>query len=133
VALPPLPDRETLRLHQANERTVLAWIRTALAMMGFGFVVARFGFFLRELGAARATHALPEGAGWSLWIGLALALLGATTALVSILRFRATTAAIERHEVGRPGGELWIYVIGSLVVLAGLAIAVLLVSSGGTR
>ncbi len=103
---------------------MLAWIRTALAMMGFGFVVARFGFFLRELGAARATHALPEGAGWSLWVGLALALLGATTALVSILRFRSTTAAIERHEVGRPGGELWIYVI------AGLAIAVLLLISG---
>ena len=132
MTLPPLPERETLRLHQANERTVLAWIRTALAMMGFGFVVARFGLFLRELSVAHAASSPPHGASWSLWVGLALALLGAATALVSVLRFRETTAAIERHEVGRPGGERWIYVIGALVVVAGLSIAVLLASTGGT-
>jgi putative membrane protein len=33
----------------AAERTLLAWIRTGIALMGFGFVVARFGLFLREL------------------------------------------------------------------------------------
>ena len=37
------------RVRLAAERTMLAWIRTGLAMMGFGFVVARFGLFLREL------------------------------------------------------------------------------------
>ena len=38
-----------LRDYLAAERTVLAWIRTALSLMGFGFVVARFGLFLQEL------------------------------------------------------------------------------------
>lgn len=38
---------ETLRLHQANERTMLAWIRTGIALMAFGFAIARFGVFLR--------------------------------------------------------------------------------------
>ncbi|HTG58643.1 MAG TPA: DUF202 domain-containing protein, partial [Terriglobia bacterium] len=33
----------------AAERTFLAWIRTGLALMGFGFVVARFGLFLQAL------------------------------------------------------------------------------------
>jgi len=33
----------------AAERTLLAWIRTGLALMGFGFVVARFGLFLQQL------------------------------------------------------------------------------------
>ena len=42
----PEPD---LRFLQANERTLLAWLRTALALMGFGFVVARFGLYLRML------------------------------------------------------------------------------------
>ncbi|HET6326866.1 MAG TPA: DUF202 domain-containing protein [Planctomycetaceae bacterium] len=37
------------RVYFAAERTLLAWVRTGLAMMGFGFVVARFGLFLREL------------------------------------------------------------------------------------
>lgn len=38
-----------MRDYLAAERTFLAWIRTGLALMGFGFVVARFGIFLQEL------------------------------------------------------------------------------------
>jgi len=37
------------RVPLAAERTLLAWVRTGLALMGFGFVVARFGLFLREI------------------------------------------------------------------------------------
>lgn len=43
----PQPDRQ--REHQANERTFLAWLRTAIALIGFGFAIARFGLFLRQL------------------------------------------------------------------------------------
>lgn len=43
---------EDPRVRLAGERTLLAWIRTGLAMMGFGFVIARFGLFLRETAAA---------------------------------------------------------------------------------
>ncbi len=39
------------RIYMAAERTFLAWIRTGIAFMGFGFVVARFGLFLREIAA----------------------------------------------------------------------------------
>jgi len=66
---------EDPRIRFAGERTVLAWIRTGLAMMGFGFVVARFGVFLREI-----SNATPErsagSTGLSLWIGAGLILLG---------------------------------------------------------
>jgi putative membrane protein len=47
------------RVYFAAERTLLAWVRTGLAMMGFGFVVARFGLFLRELATERG--GLPFG------------------------------------------------------------------------
>ena len=43
---------EDPRVRFAAERTLLAWMRTGLALMGFGFVVARFGLFLREIALA---------------------------------------------------------------------------------
>ena len=48
-----LNSSEDPRVRFAIERTLLAWIRTGLALMGFGFVVARFGLFLREIEAVR--------------------------------------------------------------------------------
>jgi putative membrane protein len=129
MAVPPLPDRETLRLHQANERTLLAWMRTGLAMMGFGFVVARFGLFLRELAASHGTAVVPAGVPWSLWTGLCLAGLGVATVAASLARFHAVSRAIERHDVGAPGGTGSIYVIGGLVIAVGIAIAALLLAT----
>ena len=43
------------RVYLAAERTLLAWVRTGLAMMGFGFVVARFGLFLHEIASTRSS------------------------------------------------------------------------------
>jgi putative membrane protein len=66
---------EDPRVWLAAERTFLAWIRTGIALMGFGFVVARFGLFLRELAAA---HQLTSHGttGLSLWLGTALLIIG---------------------------------------------------------
>lgn len=71
---------EDPRVRFAAERTLLAWIRTGLALMGFGFVVARFGLFLREIAVAR--HGAPTRSyGWSLWIGTGLVVLGVAVTL----------------------------------------------------
>src|SRR3954471_22409979 len=66
------------RVTFAAERTLLAWVRTGLALMGFGFVVARFGLFLRELAAARDPATAPAGhpGRFSLWAGTGLVLIG---------------------------------------------------------
>src|SRR5258708_20913218 len=62
------------RVHCVAERTFLAWIRTGLSLMGFGFVVARFGLFLKEMsGHAPGVKTY----GFSLWAGSAMVLLGA--------------------------------------------------------
>ena len=60
----------------AAERTLLAWIRTGLAMMGFGFVVARFSLLFKELIQANKPGVAPTP-GFSLWIGAILVALGA--------------------------------------------------------
>jgi putative membrane protein len=69
----------------AAERTLLAWQRSAIALMGFGFVVERFGLFLEM-----QTHQWPSGGqrNFSLIIGVALLVLGAAVALVSARQFR---------------------------------------------
>ena len=69
----------------AAERTLLAWQRTAIALMGFGFVVERFGLFLQLV-----AHQSESGAqrGFSLAAGVLLLLLGAIVALVSARQFR---------------------------------------------
>jgi uncharacterized protein (DUF302 family)/uncharacterized membrane protein YidH (DUF202 family) len=59
----------------AAERTFLAWIRTGLALMGFGFVVARFGLFLRMIQIGQPTQP-PESYGLSFWLGTTLIIVG---------------------------------------------------------
>jgi putative membrane protein len=55
----------------AAERTLLAWVRTGLALMGFGFVVARFGLFLQEFQVAEGSPST-QSYGFSLWFGTSL-------------------------------------------------------------
>ena len=63
------------RIYFAAERTLLAWLRTGLGLMGVGFAVARFGLFLREMQAVQS-HATGHTTGLSVWSGVALVALG---------------------------------------------------------
>jgi putative membrane protein len=97
---PGEPEKETpspsrTRDHLANERTLLAWVRTSIAIIGLGFIVARFGLLLRELGATNP-HPLPTGI--STIIGVALTVCGVVVLLLSLQRYRTVGDGIERNE-----------------------------------
>lgn len=74
--------------HLANERTFLAWIRTSIALMGFGFVVVKFSLFVRQLSLAVTGHAMIPARGFSGIIGMCLVGIGALTALIGYLRYQ---------------------------------------------
>jgi putative membrane protein len=91
-----MADDANLRL--AAERTFLAWIRTGLSLMGFGFVVARFGLFLRELTTERDEPGT-RSTGVSIWVGTTLVLLGVAVNLFSAWRHQQNLRRLARGEL----------------------------------
>ena len=110
----------------AAERTFLAWIRTGVALMGFGFVVARFGLFLQALRIGQPNLAV-RPLGLSPWFGTALILLGIIVNVWSAWSHIRLVQQLKRGEFdfGRPS-SLGITVAALLAAL-GLAMAIYLV------
>jgi uncharacterized protein (DUF302 family)/uncharacterized membrane protein YidH (DUF202 family) len=106
----------------AAERTVLAWIRTGIALMGLGFVLARFGLFLQEFNHLQL-YSPVRSYGISLWIGVALILMGVSVCLLSVLRHLRMLKQLEAGEsLYARSPRLLIAVTAALVVL-GLVMA----------
>ena len=95
---PPPDDVTDPRIYFAAERTLLAWVRTGLALMGFGFVVARFGVFLHELAAVRGNVLVPQPRGYSLAIGVALVVFGVVINLIAAVRHYHTVRRLQKQE-----------------------------------
>jgi putative membrane protein len=114
--------------HLANERTFLAWIRTSLAIIGLGFVMAKFSVWLRQFVASIAPAAKLPHAGVSLPAGLTLIAYGAIVAALAYRRFVAVERAIES---GRylPARGLALLVTGALILVSLAVVAYLLASA----
>jgi putative membrane protein len=115
----------------AAERTVLAWIRTGLALMGFGFVVARFGLFLQELQAVPNASSA-RAYGLSLWFGTALIAVGVFVNLFAGWQHARLVRLLDRGGPvrSRPAGPA--VTIAVFLALVGLAMTIYLVSVRGS-
>ena len=113
--------------HAANERTFLAWIRTAIAVMAFGFLVERFDLFLQIAGQTLARKALsPTGQLVGNVAGLILIALGAATIVLATWRFRRTAIAIDSPDTQPGPGERIDFLLAGLLTVLGSALFVYL-------
>jgi putative membrane protein len=116
------------RVYFAAERTLLAWIRTGLGLVGVGFAIARFGLFLRELGPERGSVAHTTGV--SLWSGVALVGLGVMVNLAAVFEHYRLIGALKAGN-WRPGRISTTAVVLALLLAAvGVGTAVYLVAVG---
>jgi putative membrane protein len=114
--------------HAANERTFLAWVRTAIAIMAFGFVVEKFDLFLRIAGVSTAARTVPGSHGYLGDVaGLLLILLGGAMMAFAAIRFRKTASDIDAQEVRQAPGERADFTLVALLILLGATLFVYLV------
>jgi putative membrane protein len=113
--------------HSANERTFLAWVRTAIAVMAFGFIVEKFDLFL-ELAApslAGRTLSLP-GQKFGNTAGLALIVLGTAMVAIAATRFLIAAKNIDSEDLRRGSGSGIDMALAALLVLLGCALFIYL-------
>jgi len=127
---PDLRPKASLSDYLAAERTLLAWIRTGLALMGFGFVVARFGLFLRQLQLVRLDRALSLGpsSGESLWIGTALIGAGVLVNVLAGIHHVQMVRALDRGTTNAGHSTKLGISVAVFLALVGLAMAIYLIS-----
>jgi uncharacterized protein (DUF302 family)/uncharacterized membrane protein YidH (DUF202 family) len=120
-------QKAALSDYLAAERTLLAWIRTGLALMGFGFVVARFGLFLQQLQVMqRAGSAQTYGV--SLWFGTAMIAVGVMVNVFSGWRHARLVRELDRGETEHSHSSTLGISVAFFLAIVGLAMAIYLLS-----
>jgi putative membrane protein len=112
--------------HLANERTFLAWIRTSIAIMGFGFVVVKFALFIKQISLVLTSkQTVLPAKGFSTQIGILLVAIGAFMALYSWLRYRTTEKQL-LNKAYKPS-TLPALILTSAIVIIGILLVIYLV------
>lgn len=113
------------RVHMANERTFLAWIRTSIGIMAFGFVVEKFALFIKQMsfifGKDNIENALPLSHGYSAIVGIFLVGLGTLMGLLAFVRYKKVERQID-EDTYQPS-----LILDILLTISVLAVGIFLV------
>jgi putative membrane protein len=90
-------DVRDRRVHMANERTFLAWVRTSISIMAFGFVVEKFSLFVKQLSYYLGRATAPPPAGYSSVFGVVLVGLGALMGVLAFFRYKSVQRQIDEN------------------------------------
>jgi len=108
--------------HAANERTFLAWVRTAIAVMAFGFLIERFDIFISVMATGAKSHTIATGAHkFANGAGLAFILIGVAMIVVAAIRFFRIAKEIDDTRTVADSGALYDFVMAGLLALLGLS------------
>jgi putative membrane protein len=114
--------------HLANERTLLAWVRTGIGIMAFGFVVVKFSLFVKQISLILGNPAHVQQYGFSAPIGTLLVVTGALSLLMALFRYRRIEKELNNNEFHQSGGMLYTLVI-LLIIISAFLITYLVKSS----
>src|ERR1700719_1483921 len=113
--------------HSANERTFLAWVRTAIAVTAFGFIVEKFDLFLEIAAPSLAGRTLSvPGQKFGNVVGLALIVVGTAMVAVAAARFLIPAKNIDSPDVRRDDGSRIDVGLAALLILLGSALFIYL-------
>jgi putative membrane protein len=112
------------RIYFAAERTLLAWVRTGIAVMAFGFVVARFGLFLALIPNSSQT----QSSRLSPFIGAALVLIGSAATAAGTLEYRRYCAGLRPEDLPSPHATRLPQSLAWLIVALGVLLVFVLLT-----
>ncbi|WP_372946906.1 YidH family protein [Mariniphaga sp.] len=116
-------NRDTkLREHLANERTFLAWIRTSIALMGLGFVIVKFGLFLKEVATLLDDLDITFSEGFSATVGTGMVALGVILAFFAYFQYKKVETQINRQTY--KSSSLISVVLTLFIVISGFLLVV---------
>ena len=116
-----MSDLNDPRVLFAAERTLMAWNRTSLTLMAFGFVIERFGLFVQMLFAGRSG---PIQGNFAFWIGLAFILLGSIASAFSIIQFRKVLRSLRPIEIPEEYNVNFGCMINAAIAILGVALTI---------
>lgn len=111
------------RVFFAAERTLLAWLRTGLTLMALGFVVSRFGLFIRLLASQTAQAAAPHQGQLSALLGTAFVIAGALAILAATIQHERFIASLPPADLPARYSRRFALGLSSAVALLGLVLA----------
>lgn len=115
------------RIYLAAERTFLAWVRTSVALMGFGFLIARFAFWVREYAAISGQASSRPAV--SPWLGFGMVVVGVFVCVMAASRHRDYVHSLQAGVSNPPLDLRAALIVAGILALVGLAMAVQILMS----